>query len=1185
MPSNAFGNPFAIPQIKVTSLRTDIPDASKSLAGLMKMQAAQQRMALAGARTAASAVPAEGNPKFGQYVMVPQKDGTKKSVWVWGSTAKTKDAAAAEAIKTARQNIIDSDEALQKDLANFESLSVPGRKEVLDRVRQQHAPRLAKTLGISGEDLSKQLTTGLDQSIRKREQDIKEAGVGTQLLDAGKMIFRRGIDAISSIFDSSAEKLARGHAAAEAEAQAIRDNAFRDELAKLEAEGRSTTGFQASNPLRSAINMGAPLAAMIAPAVVGGALAGPAGAIAGGAAGGAAMSAAETLERVATDPNLSEAEKEEKIGATEALSAGISGALGAIPFGPSALLRPATRVAASRAVPAAVPYRMLPGATAEETARVGQRWVAEQAAKSSPSIFREIPRHAVDAAILGGAFQIGSNLAYGMGTGQDVPLTEGLGEAIASGAILGVPFGLAARMRQRAFTPEQRQRMLDNTSYLRPLNEVTAREPMLALPPALAEQPVTSPAGRVDLALPPGRRVITTEGRVVPDGTGPIPQPAGMVSPELPPAPGRLERSALERGTGAWPMGTEAKPEPSRPVQEETPSVIAMPQETRTQSIQSARDFLQTKPTSKKVAAYIQDALENNSLSVEDVQALRQEYYNDKKKPSAQSVIVKGIDKGIANVNRTATETGSTGQPAASVEPAGQGRTGGTDAANPPVDSTVSGDTAPVVAATPDNVVEQVAGSSTAPQGRGDAGTPAPDTRPLETTPAAADIAGAGRTENPVGERSVEPAATPDAAGSEGQRGNQPTPEQRPADAGNAEPANAGPVTPRISENASVAEIAQSVKKGRTLTSLVQQRLQSGKLTPQEVRAFAEEATSKWQKKSAEDALAMYETTQKLPDTLANASKADMKAAQKLVRDEIHAALLENGAPEYWVKDTVKSSNWEELRNVLLTADVQLSGKARTFLDELAAPAIEKRRALREKELQKAREELGLPVEEPVQETAPVKETPSVPADNGKPLTEKTYAITKKNLTPVLVDKLKRANITENNARDYIEYDDWYRISEILNRTRQLDPALESKLQRLQNYNERESSLGKASDDVAKIEQAVQDVIKNPTPENLDAAKKIIDSADATLRNVRNARTVIEEHAKPETEPVAQEYTKLKDDRVFEEEALTKEPEVAIEETVKRGQEHGYDTTPDEAVKTSPAESAVKIRRNGWSCT
>lgn len=462
-------NPFDIPNIKVTSLNPRLPDPMQSLAQLMKMQIQQQRMALAAARAAGrgGARNYEGNPRLGRYAMVPQKDGTRKPVWVWGTTDKERDKAEAKAIDEARQEILAGDKNFQDAIAGFADKSKAGMTETLDKVRKEHLPRLAQTLGMSGEEASKYITGGLQKTLDDYSKKIDDAGVGTQIKQGLSQFWRNTVDAIAGIARTSEEQIAAGNANREAAAQDLKENAWQENLERMRAEGRSTVGEQLSSPFRAAAMHGTQLGAMIAPAMAAGAIGtmiapGPGtliGAGIGGALGAGLPSAGEAMARVAGDENLTPAQRAESIGTTGLVSGLTSGAIGAIPIGPASVARPALvraalgRQVAKQGVPEAVLSRMAPGATEAEIKGAANEWIRGQAGtvlRPGPytsSIYKGVAEHAVNAGILGGAFQLGSNAAYNLGTGQDLPVTEGLPEAVIGGAALGLPFGIGGRIK------------------------------------------------------------------------------------------------------------------------------------------------------------------------------------------------------------------------------------------------------------------------------------------------------------------------------------------------------------------------------------------------------------------------------------------------------------------------------------------------------------------------------------------------------------------------------------------------------------------------------------------------------------------------------------------------------------------------------------------------------------------
>lgn len=464
MPNNPFGNPFVIPEVKVTSVASPIPDARQSLAGLIKMQQAQQRLELARARAASAGAarrrgPQEGDHRYGRYALVPQKDGTKKPQWVWGTSDTERNAQEAIAVDNARREILAGDTELQNELKDFEQLSKAGMTEKLDKVRKGIVPRLAQTLGMSGEEASKYITGNAQKILDDYGKKIDEAGVFTQIRQGLAQFGRNVYDTIATIGDTPAERIARGKANNEAAARDLQENAWQENLRRMEQENRSTVMEQMLNPGRSIAMHGTGLAAMMAPAVIGGIVGNVPGAIAGGALGAALPAGGEAVSRVAADDDLTEEAKEQTAGQTallNTLAMGTVGGLASFLPGPGNLVRPAlarramTKAVAKGGTPKAVASRMAEGATEAETKAATDAWIRQQAGTIrhpgayTPSLAQEIPLHAANAAGIGAAFNLGSNAAYSLGTGQAKPF-EGLGEAILSGAVLGVPFGMAGR--------------------------------------------------------------------------------------------------------------------------------------------------------------------------------------------------------------------------------------------------------------------------------------------------------------------------------------------------------------------------------------------------------------------------------------------------------------------------------------------------------------------------------------------------------------------------------------------------------------------------------------------------------------------------------------------------------------------------------------------------------------------
>lgn len=843
---NSFGNPFTIPQVQTSHLKVNLPDPRQSLLALIKLQAAQARAA-----QAASPKNYEGNPRYGKYVMEPQGDGTSKPVWVWGNSDKERAIAEAKVLDTAYRKILAGDRDYQNLTAGFEGFSRDKMNETLEKVRKDHLPRLAQKMGLTGEEASKYVISGLDKIRSDYSKKIDQAGVGTQIAQGIKQFFRNSYNAIATIGDTSKERVARGNALAEAAQRDLQENAWQENLQRMQAEGRDTLGEQLSNWGRSAAMHGTGLAAMMAPALTLGAVAGPYGAALGGALGAGLPEAGGALQRVATDPNLTPAQKEESIGTTALATGAGLGAIGAIP-GPGNLIR---GTLAKRAVAKAFPegvsqtvaQSMKRYATDVEKAAAEKAFIDSQVKAWTPSLAQSVGIHTANAATLGGAFQLGSNAAYNFGTGQPLTqnLTEGLPEAVIGGAVLGLPFGLGGRARAwwhnkpagvnptagpdwtrlpgavggprgEGFVPYMKEAVANlrmpvarEMQFRRVIPGLRQRvrdaQAQQGAVPELRQRVKDAQAQPTAWWMPYAmQRSTTTPYSVV--GTSPT-QPH-IVSPINAGWANAVRPQAVQTPVRTTP-------------QQVSPNVI--PSGYNGDPLQSARTFLDTKPTLKKTQEYFEKALGDGTLTVPDIEALRQERYKANKKATAQPVAVKALDKVLSNVNRNTENVSGGSRETARVEPVGQDGTRRLAGTNNLVDSTMPADTPTAPPAAPDaNVGETLAGGGAA-QERGNVGTPAPDTRQVETPPATPPVEGVGRTENPFREPGVKPAAVVNAERGARERVDQLAPEQRPGDAGNAESPDATFVNPET--KATPQEKEAAVRENRADTP-VKDRIQ-----------------------------------------------------------------------------------------------------------------------------------------------------------------------------------------------------------------------------------------------------------------------------------------------------------------------------------------------------------------------
>lgn len=449
MPSG-IGNPFYIPQIKMTGLQMP-KGQSDSLAMLIKTQEALAKQRLMEARIAAMqarAVGGSGEPKVGRYTNVielPTADGGKEKVAVEGPSQKERDAKAAQMLAKRRKQILDNDPEMQKLRTGFEQKSLPAQKEALEKMRQTAIPRLSKVLDMPGEELTKSIVQPLQSQYEARDKSVNSSDFLGTLGKLGKVAYNSVSNAIASFTDDASEMVKRGSAMDE---QRRADNPYLDEARRLEAEGRSTFDLRVRNPFKATAEFTEPIVTSTAGALAGGlvgtALGGPGGGLLGAMVGGGLLGGlqgrGEAIERVATS-DMSEEQKLATIADAANLGTAVSTATGAIPMGPAQLGRMGLRsLAINRGTQAA----LAEGTPAILARAQAINQVNNAAAKQSlrAVVSKEMATNAVDAGVLNAGEVLGQNWAYNMATGQNVPLSDNVTDALFAGGGLGALLGL-----------------------------------------------------------------------------------------------------------------------------------------------------------------------------------------------------------------------------------------------------------------------------------------------------------------------------------------------------------------------------------------------------------------------------------------------------------------------------------------------------------------------------------------------------------------------------------------------------------------------------------------------------------------------------------------------------------------------------------------------------------------------
>ena len=793
-------NPFAIPSTQMTGLRNYMPapyNPTAGLADIIRMQAAMARASGGGGGGGGGA--GGYNPRYTRMVKVPKGDGTFIDVPVTGPTQKERDAEATRMIKEQQDAILANDKPLQDTLSKLSSLSAQGQKEEIDKIRKEMLPRLTQATGLSAEQLSTRILEKPLAEQKAREKLVNEGYVGRSLLDGAKMAFGSLAAAVRSIGATPEEKLAIGNARREENQKSMEANPYLDEQRRLSQEGRSSMGYTWDNKATAAASSLARMAPVMAPVMVATAVGGPLGAalaIGGGALGGAGMAAGETLERVASDPNLTPAQKLSVIDAAQTKAAAVSGVLGAIPVGPLGVTR---------------------------IARQGLRAIG-------PGIGRSMAENTLDNAVLGGAYQLGTNLAYNSGTGQSLPVFEGTLESALAGAALGVPFGIHAgrvnnRMRAQRAAAEENARLNAPVETPLPQMDNYTVDPNFGLQMDTLRRAQGDAAWQQMQARQAAAAYEQANNAMARDWLGGNLGAYAPLPPQAPPMPAHAVPTTTTI-TPQYPLLRPietplAAPEVTNPYRvplfgptQTAGNIPGLPRvlPERTGSVRSSRTleerggvplFFDNKSFETSIRKSNSSNAEQRSYNL-TLQALENGATPDdisrsvarfsSSNQALDKTRVTGMERALNEYRARQTTSGGDQQPA-NLGTNGQQRAAGVDDANLPANRPVPTDTPATPEPAANAHVEQAAPGNPTAQERGAIGSEAPGARAVETPPRAVGEQGIGGTQGANGERSAGAAAPENAAGSS--RTGEPGPARNASacdDANAAATSGSGPV-------------------------------------------------------------------------------------------------------------------------------------------------------------------------------------------------------------------------------------------------------------------------------------------------------------------------------------------------------------------------------------------------------
>lgn len=408
---------------------------------LLKARLAEARAAARGGGGGGRGGSGKEKKGKGAWVMTFNKDtGRYEKQWVEGSTEKErKITMKAEAFNETLDRLGQNPE-VSKLLG---ALRNPGasnltKREALKKLTDLKRDPAFSDLDSAGVDEAFAKFTGPDAAaVQEEKKKIDSSSTAGTLVTSLQNAWDRLTTTVGTFGKSDAEKIAASKASSERQARRREaDPWLREQDLREQEEQEMNRGWyekaggvggaltNAADTILSDPGMDTALAATAlaatAPVSVPLAAATTGLAVAGG------MLSGDTIfrERLANDPNLTDAQKAEAYGEGAFREQAIGGALNAMP---SILGRVGPMVRASRAA------RGLEG-TAAQTAR------AESLAKVAPRFKYDMPLVAGEGAVVNAGQMLASNQNYGAVTNQDVDLSEGVGEA----ALMGLAFGLAS---------------------------------------------------------------------------------------------------------------------------------------------------------------------------------------------------------------------------------------------------------------------------------------------------------------------------------------------------------------------------------------------------------------------------------------------------------------------------------------------------------------------------------------------------------------------------------------------------------------------------------------------------------------------------------------------------------------------------------------------------------------------
>lgn len=239
----------------------------------------------------------------------------------------------------------DNAKAIQKKLQDFENASVERKNQIIDDIRRNDIPKLAKDSGIDGRAFIAGPLKELEQRQQEAAQQVAKTGAMDVLWDSARIGLRNFTDSLADLGSNAQEQAARANARQQYIEQVRNENAYLQNSARRQAEGADFMDrFSGREVLAAAGEFAGQNIPTFGAMALGTAIGGPIGAAAGlgaragsivgaaipGAVTGAGQQMTASVDAILSDTTKTTEQKMQELEDAQTSSRLFGGALGAV---------------------------------------------------------------------------------------------------------------------------------------------------------------------------------------------------------------------------------------------------------------------------------------------------------------------------------------------------------------------------------------------------------------------------------------------------------------------------------------------------------------------------------------------------------------------------------------------------------------------------------------------------------------------------------------------------------------------------------------------------------------------------------------------------------------------------------------------------------------------------------------